>query len=127
MPVKRRKPKARITGYPDWQIIFLESGALPANDDLAINEFELIDWEYVVDQKNCPVRNVWTACRDKIMDDWTGRHTRPYGWWLFDSGIGRKIGPMKLTENITAKRVIHSWRDSIPENQRAWLAEHGYK
>jgi hypothetical protein len=126
VPVKRRKPKARITGYPDWQVEFLESGVLPANADGALNEFELIDWEYVVDQKICPVRDAWTACREKIMADWTDKHARPYGWWIFDSGLERKIGPMRLTKNIVAKRMLYSWRDSIPDDQQAWLVEHGY-
>ena len=106
----------RITGFPDWQIIFLETGALPPDGAEDINEYVLLDWRCPIEgEKHCPVQAVWTACRDQIMADWKDKHTRPYGWWLFDSNIERKKHP----------RGWHLSRgDSIPEDQRAWLDEH---
>jgi hypothetical protein len=71
-------------------------------------------------------QTAWERHRDVILPGWIARHpgTRPYCWWRFESGLQRKRGPMRLG-NTVAKNVIYSLRDSIPEDQRAWLAEHG--
>ena len=68
-------------------------------------------------------QDIWEQFSGEILADWVRRHpgTRPLCWWRFDSGIKRRVGQMKLTPNITAKNVRHSWRASVPKNQRAWL------
>jgi len=87
MPVKRRKPKVRIEGFPDWQIRFLETSELPPEDDPDMNVFELLDWQYHTAVREDPALLVWQACREQIMAKWLARHpgSRPYGWWAFDA------------------------------------------
>jgi len=49
---------------------------------------------------------------------------RPYACWAFESGISRirhHIGDRPVKCN-----VIYATRDVVHEDQRAWLAEHGF-
>lgn len=124
----RRRNKG-IGGYEDWQVQFLLTGEVPPDDDPDVNVFEVLDWKYhTAVNRGDPVKAAWEALRDHILPDWIRRHpgSRPFAWWCFDSGLERKCGPMRLTDRIVAKNVRYSLRDSIPEDQRAWLAEHGH-
>ena len=104
-------------------------------NDLPISDEEQRDgFEYSMLESNqhdhsagYRTQDAWERHRDTILADWIRRYpgTRPLAFWRFDSGLKRKVGPMKLTENITARNVSHSWRDSVPEDQRAWLVERG--
>ena len=62
------------------------------------------------------------------MEQWLSRHpdSRPYAWWVFDSGLERKVGPMKISERWTITRWTFTLAESIPEDQRQWLADHGF-
>ena len=96
MPVKRRKAKVRITGFPDWQVRFMESGIPPA-DSPDPNPFEVLTWTCHRAEHDDPVKSAWDKCRDKIMPAWTARHpgTRPYSWWEYDApreSIGTRPG-----------------------------------
>lgn len=126
MPVKRRKPKARITGYPDWQVEFLLTGEAPSDEDPELNPFEVIEWRYHGAWRDDAVLVAWNECRDKLLPDWIRRHpgTRPYGWWACDSGLERRKGGIEVNGKVIGKNVMYTLRNSIPEDQRTWLAEH---
>ena len=123
---KRRK---YVAGVADWQVQFLLDGSVPDDDeDDDINPFEVIDWKYHGALKKAdPARPVWEAHREQIMAQWLSRHpgSRPYAWWVFDSGLQRKVAPMKVSERWTISRWRYTLAESIPEDQRAWLQEHG--
>ena len=96
MPVKRRKPKVRITGYPDWQIRFMETGDAPAGE-AEINPFDVLTWKCHRAGKDGEVRMAWDEVGERITADWIKRHpgTRPYAWWEFSGPrepIGTRIG-----------------------------------
>lgn len=97
MPVKRRKAKVRIQGFPDWQIRFMETGTVPA-DSPDINEYEVIEWKYHrATPKHDPVQDAWLKVGEKITAAWINRHpgTRPYCWFEFTGPrepIGTRIG-----------------------------------
>ena len=104
--------------------LFLNDKAV---DDKSI-EYFVLEFNEFDHQTKYRTADLWSRFGDEVLDSWIKKHpgTRPTCWWRYQSGLERKIGPMKLTENITAKRVIHSWRDSIPEDQRTWLLKHGH-
>ena len=96
MPVKRRKPKVRVQGFPDWQIQFMETGTTPP-DDPGLNEFEILQWQYHACRKDDPVRQAWDKVGNSILSNFIKRHpgTRPYAWWEFEAPrepIGTRIG-----------------------------------
>ena len=102
---------------------------LPISDEeqRAGFEYSMLESNHHDHSTGYRTQDVWERFRDRILSDWIRRHpgTRPTVWWRFDSGLKRKVGPMRLTENFVARNVLHSWRDSIPEDQRAWLVERG--
>ena len=96
MPVKRRKPKVRISGFPDWQIRFMETGDEP-EESPEINPFDVLMWKCHRAGKDDEVRTAWGKVGERITADWIKRHpgTRPYGWWEFTGPrepIGTRIG-----------------------------------
>ena len=122
---KRRK---YVAGVADWQVQFLLDGSVP-DDDPDINCFEVIEWKYHGALKKAdPVRPVWEAHREQIMAQWLSRHpgSRPYAWWAFDSGLKCKVAPMKISERWTIPRWTFTLQESIPEDQRQWLADNGF-
>ena len=86
MPVKRRRPKVRIKGYPDWQIAFMESGTTQA-DSPDISEYEVLEWKCHRASKDDPVKAAWDKVGERITADWINKHpgTRPYGWFEFSA------------------------------------------
>ena len=89
MPVKRRKPKVRIEGFPDWQIEFLEAGTLPA---------ETYTWK--LSCSSLPPGNPWRttgqkprfACLDSVSCAHYGAVDQKLPWlpairvwWAFDA------------------------------------------
>ena len=86
MPRKRRKAKVRISGFPDWQIRFMETGQEPPADP-DINEFDIIEWKYHRASNDDPVQEAWLKVGERITADWIKKHagTRPYGWYEFDA------------------------------------------
>ena len=125
-----RRRTRKIPGLEDWQVQFLQTGEVPTDAEVAaqdLNPFEVIDWHCHGAQRTDPVVAAWQTCRNEILPWWIARYpgSRPYGWWAADSGLERKRG-MQLTPKTYGKNVLCSLRDSIPKDQRAWLAEHGH-
>ena len=125
MPVKRRTSKARAQ---------LTDLAYKYLTDAPLSDEEKADFDYFVLEYNqydsaigADTATLWKRHGPEILKEWikTKPDTRPFCWWRFQSGIKRQLGPMKLTENLTAKNVLYTWRHSVPEDQGAWLAEHG--
>ncbi|MGD8631222.1 MAG: hypothetical protein PVG72_10930 [Gammaproteobacteria bacterium] len=61
------------------------------------------------------------------MRDWIRKHpgTRPTCWWRFESGLERRKGGIEVNGRTIGKNVLYSVVDSIPTDQRTWLAERG--
>ena len=124
MPVKRRTSKAR-SQLSELAYKFLTDAPITADEK---NEFEyfMLEFNQFDISINADTETLWKRHGPEILKDWlkSKPDSRPFSWWRFQSGIKRQLGPMKLTENITAKNVLYSWRHSVPEDQGAWLAEH---
>ena len=125
MPVKRRTSKARAQ---------LSELAYKYLTDSPLSDEEKADFDYFVLEYNqfdisinANTETLWKRHGPEILKDWikTKPDSRPFCWWRFQSGIERKLGPMKLTETLTARNVLYTWRHSVPKDQAAWLAEHG--
>ena len=87
MPVKRRKAKVRISGFPDWQIQFMETGTIPPHSP-DINEYSVMEWQHHrATPKHDPVRDAWQKVGERLSSDWIQRHagTRCYCWWHYDA------------------------------------------
>ena len=90
MPVKRRTPKTRRTGPPDWQLEFLLTGKVPDEDaDEDLNPFELSEWEYHRGRTDRPdpVREAWEEHGEELLRDYISAYPgrRCYAWWAFDA------------------------------------------
>jgi hypothetical protein len=116
VPVKRRRPKARIAGFPDWQVRFLETGEIPPDDDDALNPFELTDWKHHTACRVDPVLPAWQTCRERIMEKWPVQHPgcRPFAWWEFNAPEQRqRVGGMGTpAHEVLAHRPV--FRFGIP-------------
>ena len=118
--MSRRRDK--YSGIPGWQIRYLETGELPRETDPrgpvddGVNVFELLQWQYP--DHRLEVRAVWEAVRERILPAWIERHpgSRPHGYWIFDADL-------ELKRDKVHRAIVYGRGDSIPENQRAWLAE----
>ena len=72
-------------------------------------------WEFHTLEREDPARAAWEAVGEQILDGWKHGDTRPYGWWLFSSGL------VPLSDPNYRGLLLHL---EIPADQRAWLAEH---
>ena len=125
MPVKRRVSKARAQLSP-LAYKFLTDAPL-SEEEKADFEFFMLKHNQYDSSVGASTETLWKRHGAEILKDWikSKPDTRPTCWWLYSSGLERKRGPMKLTEKTIIKDALYSLEDSIPEDQAAWLAEHG--
>ena len=124
MPVKRRVSKA-LGQMSELAWRFLNDEPIGEGEnpwELAVLRDNHYDHEY-----GYRVEDLWRQFGQGIVADWikTRPGTRPYCWWRFESGLERRKGGIQVNGKTIGCNVLYSLRDSIPEDQRAWLNERG--
>jgi len=107
------KRKLQHQGVSDLAWRFLHDRASEADRETV--EYILLELDMHNAATGYSAGDLWAAYGDQVTAEWIAEHpgTRPTCWWLFESGLERKMrGAMVLP-----------LRASIPENQRAWLEE----
>ena len=118
MPVKRRVSKARAQ-LSELAYKFLTDAPL-SEDEKGDFEYFMLDCNQYDLSINADTATLWKRHSPEILKEWTAKHpgTRPTCFWRFESNIERKKHPRGWELSID---------ESIPEDQRAWLLEHGYE
>lgn len=89
MPSKIPTRKLVSQQKPDWQIDYLLTGRLPAENQE--NCFDLLDWRFPT-RRFDPAKKLWTEECGHLLKSWLRSNpgTRPFAWWRYNSQEPRK-------------------------------------
>ena len=120
-------------GLPDIAWRYLNLAADEVIDEATLSEGEswdlsMLEYDHFDHEYQYQTSSLWAEYGPEITAEWITRHpgTRPYCWWKYSSGLKCRVAPMKVSERWTISNWTYSLRESIPEDQRAWLQEHGH-